>query len=49
MGFHFVNPSLIFDGGVLDPTKPEVLLYAPKPNGERQPSLSTSREASSRP
>lgn len=36
MGFHFVNPSLIFDGGVLDPTKPEVLLYAPKPNGERQ-------------
>jgi hypothetical protein len=35
MGFHFINPSLIFDG-VLDPAKPEVLLYAPKPNGELQ-------------
>ncbi len=33
MGIHFVNPALIFDGGVLDPTKPEVLLYAPTGDG----------------
>ncbi|HVM07961.1 MAG TPA: hypothetical protein VM345_05850 [Acidimicrobiales bacterium] len=33
MGIHFVNPSLIFDGGVLDPTRPEVLLYVPTAEG----------------
>lgn len=33
MGFHFVNPRLIFDGGVLDPAQPEVLLYAPTSDG----------------
>ncbi len=34
MGVHFVNPALIFDGGVLDPTQPEVLLYAPTADGD---------------
>lgn len=33
MGIHFVNPALIFDDGVLDPTQPEVLLYVPTGNG----------------
>lgn len=33
MGIHFVNPALIFDGGVLDPTQPEVLLYVPTGDG----------------
>jgi len=32
MGYHFVNPSLIGDG-LVDPARPEVLLYAPAPNG----------------
>ena len=32
MGVHFVNPELVMDG-VLDPTKPEVLLFAPSGNG----------------
>ncbi len=34
MGIHFVNPGLIRDG-VLEPTKPEVLLYAPSGEGLR--------------
>lgn len=34
MGVHFVNPSVIFDGGVLDPTRPEVLLYVPTAGGD---------------
>ncbi|HEV2092400.1 MAG TPA: hypothetical protein VGR18_04455 [Rubrobacter sp.] len=33
MGYHYVNPTLIGDPSV-DPLKPEVLLYAPKKNGE---------------
>lgn len=33
LGFHYVNPALIGDPAV-DPLKPEVLLYAPKNNGE---------------
>lgn len=33
MGIHFVNPALIDDGGVLDPTQPEILLYVPTANG----------------
>lgn len=33
MGFHYVNPALVGDPSV-DPSKPEVLLYAPKNNGE---------------
>lgn len=32
MGYHYVNPELIADGRV-DPTAPEVLLYAPSKNG----------------
>lgn len=32
MGFHYVNPPLLGDPA-LDPAQPEVLLYAPKPNG----------------
>lgn len=33
MGYHYINPALISDPSV-DPLKPEVLLYAPKKNGE---------------
>lgn len=33
MGIHFVNPSLMFDGGVLDQTQPEILLYIPTKKG----------------
>jgi hypothetical protein len=33
MGVHFVNFSLVLDGGQLDPTHPELLLYEPLPNG----------------
>lgn len=33
MGFHYINPALIGDPAV-DPSKPEVLLYSPKGNGE---------------
>jgi hypothetical protein len=32
MGFHYVNPPLLEDPA-LDPLRPEILLYAPKPNG----------------
>ena len=34
MGFHYYNPTLLFDG-VLDPTRPELLVYAPSGRGER--------------
>jgi hypothetical protein len=33
MGFHYVNPALIGDPSI-NPLEPEVLLYAPKDNGE---------------
>jgi hypothetical protein len=33
MGVHLVNFPLVADG-VLDPTKPELLVYEPQPNGE---------------
>ena len=33
MGLHYVNFPLVLDGGVLDPTKPEILIYEPLPNG----------------
>lgn len=33
MGWHFENPALMQDS-VLDPAKPEVLLYESKPNGK---------------
>ena len=32
MGMHFVNLDLAFDG-VLDPAKPEIVIYEPLPNG----------------
>ncbi|HEU4692570.1 MAG TPA: hypothetical protein VFS23_29615 [Vicinamibacterales bacterium] len=32
MGMHFVNFPLVLDG-VLDPTKPEIVIYEPLPNG----------------
>lgn len=35
MGLHYVNFSLVLDG-VLDPTRPEILIYEPLPNGGRQ-------------
>ncbi len=35
MGHHYVNPALLMDPAV-DPERPEVLLYAPKANGELQ-------------
>ena len=33
MGLHYVNLSLVFDGGELDPTRPEIILYEPTPSG----------------
>jgi hypothetical protein len=36
MGFDYVNPALVGDSSV-DPSKPEVILYAPKNNGELKP------------
>jgi hypothetical protein len=33
MGLHFVNGSLVNDGEV-DPTRPEIVLYEPLPNGQ---------------
>jgi hypothetical protein len=32
MGLHYVNLSLVADG-VLDPTRPEIVIYEPLPNG----------------
>jgi hypothetical protein len=32
MGLHFVNLDLVFDG-VLDPAKPEIVIYEPLPSG----------------
>lgn len=34
MGQHWINPALLDDGGRIDPTMPEVLLFAPSPSGE---------------
>jgi hypothetical protein len=33
MGMHFVNGPLVGDGE-LDPTKPEIVIYEPQPNGQ---------------
>jgi hypothetical protein len=33
MGFHAINPALMADDAI-DPLRPEILLYAPKENGE---------------
>ncbi len=32
MGLHYVNLDLVFDG-VVDPTRPEIVIYEPLPNG----------------
>ena len=36
MGLHYVNFPLVLDGGVLDPRRPEIVIYEPLPNGGRQ-------------
>jgi hypothetical protein len=36
MGLHYVNFPLVMDGGVLDPTRPEIVIYEPLPNGRRR-------------
>ena len=33
MGVHMLNPGLLFDGGVIDADKPEVLVYEPRNDG----------------
>ena len=35
MGMHYVNLSLVADG-VLDPRRPEIVIYEPTPNGGRK-------------
>ena len=35
MGLHYVNFSLVGDG-ILDPTRPEIVIYEPLPNGGRK-------------
>ena len=35
MGLHYVNVALVGDGE-LDPTKPEIVIYEPGPNGRRK-------------
>ena len=32
MGLHYVNGKLV-DGGVLDPTRPQIVIYEPMPDG----------------
>ena len=36
MGLHYVNFNLVLDGGVLDPKRPEIVIYEPLPNGGRR-------------
>ena len=36
MGYHYANIGLIFDGGVLDPSAPEAVVYAPTQAGNQQ-------------
>ena len=33
MGLHYVNLELTFDGGELDATRPEIVIYEPAPHG----------------
>jgi len=33
MGVHMLNPALLFDGGVIDPVRPEILVYEPRNDG----------------
>ena len=35
MGLHYVNGDLV-NSGVLDPTRPQIVIYEPMPNGELQ-------------
>ncbi|MEX2126491.1 MAG: hypothetical protein WD795_21530 [Woeseia sp.] len=35
MGLHYVNMALVGDG-MLEPTRPEIILYEPRPNGGRR-------------
>ena len=35
MGYHYVNPALMADDAI-DPLQPEILVYAPKENGQLQ-------------
>src|SRR3954453_3206427 len=35
MGLHYVNFPLVADG-IIDPTKPEIVIYEPLPNGKLQ-------------
>ena len=35
MGLHYVNPTLVGDD-VLDPTRPEIVIYEPLPNGRKR-------------
>ena len=35
MGLHYVNMALVADG-VLDPRRPEIVIYEPLPNGGRR-------------
>ncbi|MGI8560559.1 MAG: hypothetical protein ACR2J7_03815 [Luteimonas sp.] len=36
MGHHYVNWGELFDGGTLDPLRPEVLVYAPDATGAKR-------------
>jgi hypothetical protein len=36
MGLHYVNFGLVLDGGVLDPRRPEIVIYEPLPNGRKR-------------
>ncbi len=33
MGVHMLNPTLLFDGGVIDASEPELLVYEPRNDG----------------
>jgi hypothetical protein len=35
MGLHYVNMTFVLDG-VLDPARPEIVIYEPQPNGRRR-------------
>jgi len=35
MGLHYVNLQLVADG-ILDPTRPEIVIYEPQPNGSKK-------------
>jgi hypothetical protein len=35
MGLHYINPDLL-NSGILDPTRPQIVIYEPTPGGGRQ-------------